>query len=397
MIKSTFTLILMTLLICCSCSDNLIETTTIAELDSTLEKYYEDSNIPGISLMAVRGDEVNYTKDLGYANMREGLMYDSHSVQSMGSVSKTFLAVALMKAEELGLLDLDTDVNAYLPFKLSNPNFPKATITLQHLATHSSGIRDLEEIYLRSYYFENATDLDFESFPLLIEGDNVSIIRNNELIDNAEFIEKVFSTSGEFFSPQLFMDKAPGTNYEYTNLGSSLTGYIIEKVSGITYEEFVIEHIANPLGMENVYWSHIDVPAELLAEKYLNRDRSIPHYHLITKADGGLYTSLNDLSKFLIDIGEGYKGNGQLLSAESYNKMFYRYKIGKTYSGIFWEVDNEGVIKHTGSDPGTLAVVGYNPNKDLSYLLATNCSAELEANMVKPLKRMFKTMTNHQF
>jgi len=398
MINSKYLLVLITLILC-SCSENLdlIETTTVADLNGALDTYFDESDISGISLMAIEDENVVYTKSLGYANVEEHVLYDVNSVQNLGSVSKTFLAVALMKAIELNLVDLDEDINTYLPFKLRNPHFPKAIITLEHLATHSSGIIDVEELYSRCYFFENASELDFSSFTSILGEDNISIIEKNVLIDDGEILEQIFSPLGQLYTPASFTKNSPGAHYEYSNLGSALTGYIIEKASDMTYENFVLEYITNPLRMEHVYWSYDEVPAELLANKYYDRDISIPHYHLITRADGGVYTSLNELSKFMIEMANGYKGNGTILSNNSYAKMFNRQEIGKVNTGLFWEINEEGVIRHTGSDPGVLEVVGYNPNKDMCYLLATNCSAEYESSMLQPLKKMFNTMTNHQF
>ncbi|MBX2828623.1 MAG: beta-lactamase family protein [Flavobacteriaceae bacterium] len=111
-------------------------------LDILLSKKANEDILPGFAVSIFSKDTVFLSRGYGLANMEEQRHYDPQTVQSIASVSKTLIAVALMKAVEDGKVALDHPINNYLPFPVNHPKYPDIPITLRHLATHSSGITD---------------------------------------------------------------------------------------------------------------------------------------------------------------------------------------------------------------------------------------------------------------
>lgn len=102
-----------------------------------LSRISKKSNLVGFGVAIVNKDSIVYAKGFGYAEKETKTPYTIHTVQPIASISKTLLAVALMKAQEMGKLRLNDPINDYLPFKIYNPNFPNENITIRQLANHS--------------------------------------------------------------------------------------------------------------------------------------------------------------------------------------------------------------------------------------------------------------------
>ena len=114
-----------------------------------------ESQLPGLSLAMVSKDAILFQESFGYADLVSKRKYENSAIQNIGSISKTFIGVALMKLVDQGKLKLDDPVNNYLPFEVFNPNHPEVSITIRHLATHTSGIKDTPANYdFKSYYLD---------------------------------------------------------------------------------------------------------------------------------------------------------------------------------------------------------------------------------------------------
>ena len=121
----------------------------VDSLTAELESIRSQGHFNGFGVAIVDRKGVRYQHGFGFADVQARKAYGIHTVQSVASVSKTLVGLALLKAQEQGLLTLDDPVNKYLPFPVVNPAFPDVPITLRHLATHTSSIRD-NDFYLRS-------------------------------------------------------------------------------------------------------------------------------------------------------------------------------------------------------------------------------------------------------
>jgi CubicO group peptidase (beta-lactamase class C family) len=181
-------------------------------------------NAPGTVIYLSRGDKVLYKKAFGKASIELDVDMKVDNVFRLGSISKQFTACAILKLMEQGKLSLSDDISKYIP------DFPQKneTISIETLLTHTSGVINYTGL---SRFTEEVKRKDLSP---------------KQLID-------------------LFKDEPlefkPGTDYKYSNSGYVLLGYIIEKLTGKTYSEYIDEIIFKPLEMKNSYY---DSPAKLI-------------------------------------------------------------------------------------------------------------------------------------
>ena len=312
--------------------------------------------------------------------MQNKTPYTSYTIQNIGSVSKTFIAVALMKAIELGYFTLETDINDILPFKVISPNHPDDKITIRELANHTSGIIDNPKIYPNSYkFYLNLRTYDQEALNIIR-----SIGYDEKVADSTmkDFFYDYLSVNGKYYSDDNFGKGEPGSTSSYSNIGSALVAYLIEIKSGLTYDEFATRYILKPLKMNNSGWLLTDVDLKKHTKLYYNKYLCFPLYNLLTYPDGGLKTSANDLSKYLIGIIKGYNGSKTLLTDKSY-KLMFTPQFSKEHppkdislvnrnKGIFWNLYANGTIGHDGDDPGISTFLFFNPTTGIGGLFLCN-------------------------
>jgi CubicO group peptidase (beta-lactamase class C family) len=106
-------------------------------LDLNLTELYKKSNLPGFSLSIVDNNNILYQKCFGFANKETQIPYSNKTIQPIASISKTFIAVSVMKAIEMGYFTMETNINDILPFQVVNPHFPDESLKIKHLVTHT--------------------------------------------------------------------------------------------------------------------------------------------------------------------------------------------------------------------------------------------------------------------
>jgi CubicO group peptidase (beta-lactamase class C family) len=350
------------------------------KLNSELEQAFLKDSLPGLAVILVNTNGIVYKKSFGFADAENKKPYTINSIQNIGSVSKTFIAVALMKAIELNYFTLETDINDILPFKVINPNHPGDKITIRELANHTSGIIDNPAIYPNSYkFYLNMRGYSKAAF------DAAQAIGYQQKVNDtslAQFFYNYLSEKGKYYSQENFGKGAAGSTSSYSNIGSALVAYLIEIKSGVSYAEFATKYILKPLQMENSGWFLSSIDLKKHAKLYYTGDQYFPLYNLLTYPDGGLKTSANDLSKYLISIIKGYNGVPKLLKPESYKVMFTPQfstvsppkdiSLSKRNKGIFWNLYANGTIGHDGDDPGISTFLFFNTQTGMGGLFMCN-------------------------
>ena len=352
---------------------------TVAELDQYLETSFAASSLPGTSIIVFDTTGVTYQKAMGYADLATRRPFDEHTVMNIASISKTFLAVALMKAVDQGKLKLDDDVNKYLSFPVINPHFPNVPITVRHLATHTSSIRDTK-YYAHAYFFPNADRLTKDSLAGIYRN-YLKVIKGNERMDESLLLEHILRPGGKYYSPKNFHKEPPGKQADYSNLGATLAALVIEKATGVKYEDYTRREIFEPLGMSETWWEAAAVPAGRFATRYFSKDLRVPDYSLLTRADGGVITTTSDLMRFMMEMIRGFEGGGSLLSRAGFEIMLSKqFDRGGYDRGIFWELSKEADgFRHDGSDPGVTTFLSYNANRQRAMVLFTNLEVSKES------------------
>jgi CubicO group peptidase (beta-lactamase class C family) len=352
-------------------------------LTSQLMGIYKDNHINGFSVAIVNQNGTLYEKGIGFSDIQSKTLYTENTIQNIGSVSKTLIAISLLKAQELGKLNLDDPINKYLPFKVQNPSHPKEQITIRHLATHTSSILDTEFYDQKSYVLKDT----------LLEP-NLSLEKENfntpsTKIPMLDFLKKVLSKDGDWYkAKEGFSKNKPGEIYEYSNVGATLAAAIVEIAVKKPYNEFTTEYILEPLKMNSSGWSFETIDLAKHSKLYSDVNTELPYYSLITYPDGGLLTNMTDFGKYLTELIKGYMGKGTILQKNSYKQLFQEQLTGNNLPerdkeegydseynvGIFMGFTREGMIGHSGGDPGIASYMFFNPKTKIGRILMINTS-----------------------
>jgi CubicO group peptidase (beta-lactamase class C family) len=185
-----------------------------AFLDGLIGKEMEEYHIAGAAVSVVKDGRLFFAKGYGYADLASRIPVDpAQTVFRIGSVTKLFTWTAVMQLAEQGKLDLDADINTYLDFRI--PDTYPGPITLKHLMTHTAGFEDLHYEFL-------ATDSD-------------------HMVPAREWLVTHMPARV----------RPPGEVAAYSNYGASLAGYIVARIAGQPYDQYIQQHILDPLGMVN--------------------------------------------------------------------------------------------------------------------------------------------------
>ncbi|MEL7005642.1 MAG: serine hydrolase domain-containing protein [Bacteroidota bacterium] len=360
-------------------------------LTHQLNAIHQRRNFNGFAVAIVDTSGAVYQKGIGFSDVRKQKVYTTNTVQNIASISKTLIGISLMKAQEMELLNLDDPVNDYLPFEIENPLYPDEDITIRHLATHTSSIKDTDLYSDKSYILKDKLDSTQSNLEELSENFNP---KENK-IRIGEFLERYFSEDSDWYDKKPFLDTRPGELFEYTNVGATLAACVIEIAAEKPYSEFATEHIFEPLKMKSSGWDFDEVDYNSFSTLYSSLENVIPHYSLITYPDGGLITSINDLGLYLSELIRGYSGKGTLLTNESYHELF-KYQLkpenfteqdeehpynDEYNAGIFMGFSAKGYIGHSGGDPGVASLMMFNAESGVGRILFTNTNVNNQAGV----------------
>jgi CubicO group peptidase (beta-lactamase class C family) len=352
-----------------------------------------NSSLVGFAVAIVNKDSIVYAKGFGYANLEAKTPYTINTIQPIASISKTLLGVALMKAQEMGKLNLNDNINDYLPFKIYNPNFPNEKITIQQLANHTSSIIDGNQ-YDQAYVFKDQIPPFYNNLPDETKQElkeAVDLFNRNEWMPLSDFIENQYSQNGIWYSKENFSTNLPGRTYKYSNMGANIAAYIIDVVSGESYIEFVQKHILDPLQMTKSGWPSKNYQPSNVSTLYWY-GYPTPVYEQITYGDAGFMSSITDFSKFLITMIQGYNGEDNILEATSYKVMMKDPMSDDFKKGIFWSIDSEK-IGHSGNDPGVISHAYFLRENGNGIIIFVNTS-ETE-NAMSEVRDIYRTLLKH--
>lgn len=342
---------------------------TPAAIDSLIAVKMEEAGIIGLAgSVWVDGQEI-WSKGYGYRDYLRTQPFTPAIPMSIASISKTFTGVAMMRLVGEEKLDLDADVNRYLPFRVRNPRFPDIPITLRMIATHTSSITDRWEVYRASYHWG---------------GDAPESL--------SEFVTSYFAPQGTRYSVDNYTTVAPGTAREYSNIGAALAGFIVERLTGEQLDVYTQRHILTPLGMRSSGWFLRDLPTEELSTQFVEQEGwaiPVPRYGLTTYPDGGVRTTVSDLSRFFQALlNHGEHAGVRILPAAQADAMTRFQFSGPVFpegygpdegnSGLFWRTRRNGeLIGHGGSDPGVQTLMLSTVDRRVAVVLFSNTSGVL--------------------
>jgi CubicO group peptidase (beta-lactamase class C family) len=312
-----------------------------AEAQKEFEKFLVEQmamdKVPGLSVGFLKGEAV-WTKAFGFSDLENKVPAKPESSYRLASITKTITAIAVLQLVEKGKIDLDAEVQTYVPY------FPKKKwpVTVRLVLGHMGGI---------SHYKNYA-----------VEG-RIKVHKNTK---EALAIFQDFDLVAE-----------PGTKYNYSSYGFNLLGAVIEAASGESYGGYIKKHIFEPLGMTN---SCMDNPVEIIPNRvrgYRLRGGEIKNSEYVDVssrfAGGGTRSTVVDLLKYANGIIDG-----ALLKNETWKRMFTSMATREglyTEYGMGWRVSpwrGHFMVSHGGSQPETRTHVLIFPAEDFAVAIASN-------------------------
>src|SRR5215210_3371176 len=337
-----------------------------AFLDKELGKEMEKQHIAGAAVSVVKDGELFFAKGYGSADLENGIPVDPERTNfRIGSIAKLFTWTAVMQLVEEGKLDLDEDINTYLDFRI--PDTYPQPITLKQLLTHTAGFEDL-------YYERLAKDPD-------------------DLLPPREWL----------ISHMPARVRPPGDVAAYSSYGAALAGYIVARASGEPYDQYIQEHILNPLGMVHTT-AQSSMPPDIRAHTsvgYIYEDGDFKVFPDTSEMGqpaleysemgqpalvpaGDMQASATDMARFMIaHLQDGRYSDANIAEARILNKSTMQQMHSTLYTpdprilgtahGFFDFTDNgQRTIGHSGGSDPIFTLLLLLPDQNLGVFVAYN-------------------------
>ncbi len=329
---------------------------TSRQIDSVSEQTLRTFNVPGIAVAVVKDGKVIHAKGYGVRSIKNNQKVDENTLFGVASNTKAFTAAALGILVDEKKITWDTKVIDVIPeFKLYDP-FVTSEFTVRDLLTHRSG-------------------LGLGAGDLMIWPDS-STVDKKQLIHNLRYLKPVSSFR---------------TKYDYDNLLYIIAGEVVARVSGTTYEDFIEGRIIKPLGMDQTAasWYRLKDKSNVIDGHAPYEGKLLPvglSFGEIANAAGGMYSSITDMSKWVITMINGGKyGNNlsqKLFSPAVHQELWTPQTIisgGNPASfssyGLGWflsNVNGQFQATHTGGLSGIVTQVTILPEMKLGIIVLTN-------------------------
>lgn len=303
----------------------------------------QNKNIVGLSAAIIVNDSVIWSNGFGYADKLSKVPMTANTVLNMGSITKTFTSLSVMQLQQKGLLNINDPLNNYLTdFRPKTKNIDIKDITIRSVLTHTSGIQP--DIWKNS-------DL-----------------RSGKYTDVLGYINNTYITY------------PPGMVGLYSNAGYNILGTLVKAVSKQDYADYVHQNIFAPLGMSR---SGFAMGGLKYRSKIYLGGNEVEEYELRDIASGGIYTNINDFSKYAIELMKAYNGeSSSIIDSPTIHEMFslqnQNVPIESNKKGLGWFMfknDSNFAVYHAGSAGFAQAKLLLIPKSKFAVIVMTN-SAE---------------------
>lgn len=360
-------------------------------LETEIQDIMDRYQAIGVSAVVVQSNKIIYSHSFGYNPDYNDTTHrkpiPTNGIYVIASISKSFIATAIMQLVERHMLDLDEDVNKYLDFKIRNPQYPNTPITVRMLLNQRSSINDK--------HYGNLNNINPEK--------------------------------GKMWK-ECYNDYRPGSKFKYCNYNYTILGAIIEKVTGTRFFDYIDDNIMRPLEL-NASYNLTKMDTSMLVRSYrydkitkqFKKDGTIynsehyreklRNYKLCSSTSyfspsGGVKISATDLAKYMMmymNYGE-YNGK-RILSKESVLEMWrpqgedespnsYFSQYGLSFSRWKNIIDGESFVGITGGAHGVHSVMYFNPEKKYGFVVICNgCTADIKMKE-SVVKVLYKYLIN---
>ena len=329
--------------------DSPLVTVDVEDLKAEIRKILDENRIPGASVALVEKDRTIWAGGVGMADVAGGVEVTPNHLFRIGSISKSFTALAVLHAVEDGLLDLDTPVRELAPeVDFTNPWRRTHPVTVAMVMEHTAGFDD---IHYREYAKVDDPGITLAEGLAYNPGSRVSRWR-------------------------------PGTHMSYSNSGPAIAAYVVEKITGKTFENHVREHVFEPLGMDSSTF-HLPRDTAVLAKGYdADGVREARYDHIIVRPSGGLNSSSREMARYLrMMINRGTLDGVRLLAPETITRMetpttTLAARAGFTYGyglGNFSSIVNGHLFHgHNGGITGFASTSAYSSELGVGFFVSIN-------------------------
>lgn len=318
-------------------------------IESKIQQLMAEYEIPSFSAGIVINDKLVWVDNFGVQD-------DEDTVFMIGSITKTFTAAVILQLMEQDLIDLDDDINMYLPFDVRHPDYPMNSITIRMLLTHNSGLAPNLFWSLEYYLDKEMKQWIYDNF-----GWEITIWEPRPSLE--QFLNESLTPSGSYYDSSNWCS-APSTGYHYSNAGFQLLGYLIEQVTNQSLIDYVEENIFEPLNMINSGYFYEDfVDKHAIPYEWVNGSIiELPLYNLNVTGAGSIKSTIHDMANYLMMIINKGEYNGARIldnvsvdlmqtqqipvsgtSVEGFNNEGY---------GLGWCLYDDDFVGHGGATPG---------------------------------------------
>jgi CubicO group peptidase (beta-lactamase class C family) len=324
-----------------------------AELDIFIQDQMMLQSIPGLSASIVKEGQIIWKSAYGTANFETSTPVSLETEFTLASISKLFTATACAQLWETGLLNIDEDINNYLPISIVNPNFTSIPITVRQLLQHKSSLHDYE------------SDLQL--------WDQIG----DPMFSLSEFCANYFVEGGSLYKASNFANTAPGASpYWYSNAGFTLLGYIVEVVSATPFNEYCKINIQTPLQMNTAGWFYSEININDLAMPYDLSFHPYGYFSVPEYPAAMLKANILELSNFLLAITQHGNFQGtQIISSATFSTML---PTSMTNGFAWWGTDTwygdplGNYWSHGGYMNGVRTQINYYPTEATGLIILTN-------------------------
>jgi len=340
----------------------------LTALKDSIQKILKETKTPGAGVVMVSGDETIMAEGFGKADIENNIDVNENTMFRLGSISKMYVALAILKLQEEGRLSLKDKIKDLIPeIEFNNPWEDKYPIRIENLLEHTAG-------------------WDYWHFAELGSNDP----KPKTLKEALDYYPK--GRTSKFI---------PGTRIEYSNVGTSVAAYIVEKISGLTFEDYIDKYFFKPMGMENMTFLQTEQYKKTGAELYENGIK-LNYLHGLYRPSVALNGSTKDMVKMIkFFINRGKINNNQLISDSSLQRMersesmpiLSKYELFKWCGLANSPKYFNGFIYHghSGSLPGGNADFAYLPEYNMGYAVMINGGEADVANKIADLIKYYQT------
>lgn len=338
-----------------------------AYIPELLQKY----QIPGVALSFIKNAELKKIATFGLADVEKKISIKATTKFQLASISKSISTWGILKAAEEFQLDLDAPINAYLTrWKITSEQFSTDKVTIRRLLSHTAG---LSLSGFKGYH----PDQTEPSILQILTGDF-----SYTLDEFQTRHEKKYPHRDVDYKVQLIHE--PGSQYDYSGGGITVLQLMVEDVSGMSFETYMRQNVLDPLNMNATTFNKRGYPNEDWAIPYGEDGLQIPYYIFPAQAAGGIDTTIEDLSKFMImELKHIHQDPTQkkILSPDLVKQIYTPIMEAEEHNGIkmfvglghyISTINDIQVISHSGGHIGWITIYFIIPQFQMGLAILTN-------------------------